>query len=764
MDSRVLAAQLWVNATYGDVDGYEPCPVDGKTGWLTMYSLTMALQHELGIASLSANFGPTTLSWLTTRGGIPFTEQNTNLIRILQHGCFCKGYDPGEPNGVFQQATKNAIGALMSDAGVGSLASAVKPKVVKALLTMDAYVVVMNGTAAVRGIQQWLNGKYWGRRDFYIIPCDGNFSRDVQKAMLIAIQFELGMTDDQATGAFGPGTQAGLRAHEVAVGSTGVWVQLFSASMVFNHYGASTSTFSATLESAVRQFQGFSMLTQNGRGDFATWAQLLVSTGDPSRPGTAADCITTITPQRAQALYAAGYRMIGRYLDERGGTLNKEIQPGELPVIFAAGMRVFPISQYYGGDAEYFTHDQGHKDAVDAHAAAYQRGFRTGTVIYFAVDFDATQADIDSSVIEYFEGVREGLYSQGNKYLHGVYGSRNVCTEVSTRTGARWSFVSGMSTGFSGNMGYSLPTNWAFNQIQTLTVASGAGLIEIDKNVHRDNTDAAVSALDSPADTISRFVADVQNIYNLAGDYAPNGDHNSLVLQYLRHSVYDGTNWDIMAGAIDDSFIAYVQDTAFRVETTFLDPRWKILIGTAHLGATCHGYVHQGIPASGVNLGDIAGWGGDLCTFYAEWRVDGEPSGSTYCQQHMALPAGGNTFSLDDLIADASAYTIATAVAGGKNIATAIREYFQPTDSYRTRLSRFRQARFGGTQAGANDMAREMLLSDDPAVSFARGYLIGITARPHSVELPGDLPPEDLDDFCMGFAATLVTRMIEEGQ
>jgi hypothetical protein len=41
VDDKVLEAQQWVNATYGGVVGYQRCPEDGNTGWLTMWSLTM---------------------------------------------------------------------------------------------------------------------------------------------------------------------------------------------------------------------------------------------------------------------------------------------------------------------------------------------------------------------------------------------------------------------------------------------------------------------------------------------------------------------------------------------------------------------------------------------------------------------------------------------------------------------------------------------------------------------------------------------------
>ncbi|WJK40597.1 DUF1906 domain-containing protein [Solwaraspora sp. WMMA2056] len=508
----VLAAQQWVNATYRQVPGYQVVAEDGRTGWPTMYALTRALQHELGIAGLVDNFGPTTLSLLTRRGGIRIGDPNTNMVRILQAACFCKGYHAGGITGTFGPNTQAAVTAMMADAGLGPIVGgAASPKVVKAMLTMDAYVLLPGGSAAVRQIQQWLNGRYVHRRDFFVAPCDGHFSRDVQKALFLAIQFELGMTDDQATGVFGPGTQAGLRNHHLSVGSTGVFVQIFTAAMVVNRirlaaggtYETFTASYTATVAAAVRDFQSFSVLPVTGAGDFATWCQLLVSTGDPSRPGTAADCITTVTDARAQALYAAGYRVVGRYLDEKPwGTLNKKIQPGELDTIFRNGLKVFPISQYYGEEVSYFTYATGYQDALDAHAAALGYGFRAGTVIYFAVDYDATGADIASHIVPYFTGVVvAGLAAAGNRYVHGVYGSRNVCAQVSQQTQALWSFVSGMSTGFSGNMGFPLPENWSFNQIQTLTVGTGSGAIEIDKNIHRPGTDPGVSSVETTVAT-----------------------------------------------------------------------------------------------------------------------------------------------------------------------------------------------------------------------------------------------------------------------
>nr|BFE74669.1 hypothetical protein GCM10020092_079700 [Actinoplanes digitatis] len=195
---------------------------DGKTSWTMMYALTRALQWELGITALSNSFGPTTLSTLTSK--YPALNQNTvpyaNFTRIIQSALYCKGYDGGGVDGVYGARIQAAVSQLKSDMGVGGTTpnGDLTPKVFKGLLNMDPYVKVATGSDAVRGVQQWLNGRYLGRADFFVIPCDGRHSRDVAKAMLLAVQYELGMADGVANGVFGPGTQSGLKTHPVATG------------------------------------------------------------------------------------------------------------------------------------------------------------------------------------------------------------------------------------------------------------------------------------------------------------------------------------------------------------------------------------------------------------------------------------------------------------------------------------------------------------------------------------------------------------------
>ena len=122
-------------------------------------------------------------------------------------------------------------------------------------------------------------------------------------------------------------------------------------------------------------------------------------------------------------------------------------------------------------------------------------GFNRGTVIYFAVDYDAIDDEITSNIIPYFLGVQAGLAETGRRYIAGVYGSRNVCSRVTDEAFARYSFVSGMSWGFSGNLGFPMPRNWSFTQIQEGQFTTGSDVIDLDRDAHRPGSDVGVGCL-----------------------------------------------------------------------------------------------------------------------------------------------------------------------------------------------------------------------------------------------------------------------------
>lgn len=765
-DPKVLDAQIWVNQTYGDVAGFESTPENGRTGWPVMRSLILGLQHELGIVDIVPTFGPSTEERVRALGPInPGWDANENIVRIVQHALFCKGYWGGNIYGMWDSKTTSSLVALRTNMGLPDGITQPDPvllpaEVFKGLLNMDAYTVLSGGTEKVRSIQQWLNGGYWDRSAFDIGPCDGIYSRSVQQALMVALQYELGLA--APNGNFGPGTQAGLRANTLSMGDTGIFVELFSAACVFNEpvppqgtRSNQRSIFDAQLAEFVEEFQAFSQLEINGMGDYQTWAQLLVSMGDPDRPVTGCDTRFEITPTRAEWLVANGYEAIGRYInDPPGSTLDKDIKPGELDVIFDADLRVMPIFQENARLYEDFTYSSGFSHALEAHDLAASYGFNRGTVIYFAVDYDATQQAIDSAIIPYFNGIRAGLSNRGGRYIHGVYGSRNVCINVTEQCHARYSFVSSMSWGFSGNLGFPLPANWSFNQIKEWRVTDVADPFDLDNNAWRKvEGDPGQSSVNRPSRVAEEFIQYIRELYQCAQDY-DQGDPNELVMQFIRSAEYSGGEWLAVLGPIDQGFVDYARGQGFDIIPEFTDPVTGYEIGTDHLMATCNGVYSIGDPAKPeiANASDVTGWGGDLMTFYRDWRDFEEQyaSGYEFAVQNLAVPGVTSSFGYSDLIEDADAYNLAQMIDSGSNIANAVASYYASQGDSRQRFTNYLDGRFRN-ESTAEEAALYILTDQlDPVIIAAQHRFMFGT-------IPPSLLPS-LKSFTSGFAHVLAER------
>lgn len=743
MDVMVYQTQVWLNETYGNHPGYNRIVEDGITGWSTMYALTRALQIELGITETADNFGPTTLRLLGQLGPISRTSNtNENIVKIIQGGLYCKGYGPGGITGYFGPGTEAAVASMQANMGLENADGVVTPKVFKALLTMDAYVLLSGGRPLIRSIQQWLNNKYHHRENFFFIPCDGLYSRNTQKALVYAIQYEEGLSDEIANGHFGPTTQSLLPTIYVgnSDGST-FFVHLFQAAMIFNNYDVPfDGEFTSEVSRRVQEFQEFCALPQTGIGDFQTWASLLVSTGDPNRKGTACDCITEITPARALTLKNEGYETVGRYLTNADGegSLNKKIQPGELSTIFDAGLTVFPIYQTYGNRASYFNLGQGRIDAEAAYHAAINYGFKHDTTIYFAVDFDALGYEITNNIIPYFKGINQTMSNLGNRYNIGVYGPRSVCIQVSDEGFASTSFVSGMSTGFSGNLGYPLPANWAFDQISTRAIGSGEGYIEIDNNIKSGRDNGSSSVVDDTNLNEDAF-NQLENISVLAMFYVNNYTDkpepiifwsNYLVTNYYRKNRYTGNRWAVTAGPIWWDFIDFVNNSIGNPKfINITDPVTKIVVDTEHLMATMAAELYVWLDADiEHDIIDFAGWAGDLVTVYKDVteHLD-DYNGDVYeCARDLiGSKLVPSYFPFTDLLADVDAVNIAREIIKDRENTTingAVQDYYG--NSVFRRFSRFYQNRFDQDEDTLNSEVRKYVLGETQAIEIMRNQLL----------------------------------------
>ncbi|MFT2691662.1 glycoside hydrolase domain-containing protein [Clavibacter zhangzhiyongii] len=348
-----------------------------------------------------------------------------------------------------------------------------------------------NGRPIVREIQQQLVARYGTRAGFPVVTTDGVWTGDAHKALIHALQLEIGIAETTANGAFGPLTRATLQKQSLpTVGSadtTGYLGHLLQAALVVMSTwdGPVDGRFSAEQSKRLAQFQRTVALPENGQADYRTWAALLASNGDPKRPGKAVDGITVINAARAKTLRDAGFTVVGRYLtdSDRPDALEKKIQDGELQAIFAGGLKVFPIFQEGGTDATYFSYDLGVRAAGRAVDAATRLGFLPGTVIYYAIDFDATPTEVETSLQPYFRGIHAELKRRGSAYRVGVYAGRRICANLAAAHLTELSYVADMSTGWGANLGARIPENWAFDQILEHSVGEGDQAFDVDTNV-----------------------------------------------------------------------------------------------------------------------------------------------------------------------------------------------------------------------------------------------------------------------------------------
>ena len=765
MDIQIRDAQEWLNATYGARAGYNAVVADGQSGWQTMFALTRALQLELGITATSDAFGPTTMARLTAQyPSVGPSTSNTNILAIAQAGLWCKGYPGGYERGKFDARAAASVGDLTSDMGLTSV-STIAPKVFAALLTMDAYSLLSGGVAEKQSAQRWLNGRYLGRADFRVLPCDGLYSRNVQQGLMYAIQYEIGMADGTANGNYGPGTISGLKSKgSVASGVTSTFVKLFQAALILNGYsGSFTGTFDAATRSATLAFQSFSELPASGKGDYTTWASLLVSMGDVDRLGTASDALTTVTSARARTIYDAGYRSIGRYLTVEG----KRLTPGELSTIFAAGLKLIPIMQESNSYASDFNLDKGRNHGIQAGRRARQLGLKTDTIIYFAVDYDATDDAISQLVLPYFRGVRETLEKSAVRYRVGVYGTRNVAGRVVAEGLAISSFVSGMSWGYSGNLGYRLPNGWAYDQIQTLTLGSGGGQIQIDKNIQSSralpvSSSGVVATPLMPGPEFDNFywwtvflqhkveTTVPSNIYpartagNLALWYAQQMNPNYVEPQFI---AYVPPPWAVGGGGTDPAQVAgreFVRQITVDDHNLLWATYYSVPGGsggdTAHWAVTVRGYNSWGIPSTAeTTVGDLGGWALDLASLWTSYAQANLNYGSLPAADYkaaakgwfkarlgarnLANPADEGAFGFADLVADIDGYLVAKRLPTNDLFDEVIRNFRISVDADPAwRFRQFLTERFAGKASNARLAAVHLFQTTDWRIEAPKNF------------------------------------------
>jgi hypothetical protein len=206
---------------------------------------------------------------------------------------------------------------------------------------------------------------------------------------------------------------------------------------------------------------------------------------------------TTIELTRhAAALKAQGYDFALRYYSNNA---SKNLSLGEARALASAGLQIGVVWETSGTHAGFFTRAQGLADGAQAFRMAKESiGQPFGSAIYFAVDYDPTQADIDGVVSNYFTGVHAALYvaNEGEpSYRVGVYGSGLCCGTLIDRGMATLSWLS-QSTAFAGSRQYAEQKRYDLIQMLPARVPGDGGMvISIDPDATHPERDAGLFSL-----------------------------------------------------------------------------------------------------------------------------------------------------------------------------------------------------------------------------------------------------------------------------
>lgn len=705
----VLRTQQWLNRTYRGRTGFGSVVEDGQTGWGTVNALIRALQIELGITATANNFGPGTQEKFRKRWPNGIRQQTksathtSNVYGIIQGALWCKGYSTGADDITkhFYAGTGSAVKELKLDIGIGG-DSTVDLGIMRALLSMQQFKLLKEygGDLAVRVVQQEINREY---RDYTgIIPADGVYGREMNTALIEILQAIEGFSPDEATGTFGPGTRGRLMTIDKAnAAAHPKWVWMGSVALICNGYGVVIAKgWSIGLSDYIRQFQEKYALPQTGTLTPTTWMSLLTSKGDPDRPCEACDTRFEITDERLATLKADGYRIVGRYLTEPGqdeldpSDYFKAIRPSELERIIDGGLRYFPIFQEYSTKPRHFSAATGADHARKAREAA-QRLRVPPTHIYFAVDYDATDPEIDAYILPYFQAIHANL---GNSYKVGIYASRNICTRIISAGFAGTAFVSDMSTGFSGNLGYHIPENWTYDQFAEISDYKGQGW-DLDRVAYSGLTPACSYISTSGTQTsihndkFVNWMKDVETQYeddytSLIFSKPPKREAGIYAIGWLRKPKYWSTGygasamWSIYTpeptnvpeNNVHRASVEAICQTLPDIRASYTDE------DIAHFSATYLGYLTHGTNTTPnkIGMGDLGGWPLDLLQIWGSYLKHGTNTPlEEWIGSHLGVSGDTQGFGRDDIVSDADAYLLSSV-------------YSDPSEQLSTSLSNLR--------------------------------------------------------------------------
>lgn len=137
------------------------------------------------------------------------------------------------------------------------------------------------------------------------------------------------------------------------------------------------------------------------------------------------DCSVRLTAEKVAKIKKLGYGFVGRYVVPISRT--KAVTPAEARIILDAGLGLL-LCWELTADRVKGGADKGTTDGTSAAACARVLGAPAGTMIYFAVDYEAQAAEMDT-IAAYLKAAQRAAA----EYRVGVYGSYAVVKAMSER-------------------------------------------------------------------------------------------------------------------------------------------------------------------------------------------------------------------------------------------------------------------------------------------------------------------------------------------
>lgn len=199
---------------------------------------------------------------------------------------------------------------------------------------------------------------------------------------------------------------------------------------------------------------------------------------------TAFDTYSVTTASFLKKMMAAGFTTAIRYYRNKPASGNGALTITELLILKSEGfdiVAVFEVETIKPHIGQ-FTHDLGKQAATTAYKyAANEIKQPRNSAIYFAVDFNPTKGQIESSIVDYFKGVNEAMASLapdgGAGYDIGVYGSGQTCQTLLDRKLVTYTWLSNSSS-FLGTAAFDTSGKWNLKQQTPTTLAE----LSVDRN------------------------------------------------------------------------------------------------------------------------------------------------------------------------------------------------------------------------------------------------------------------------------------------